>query len=263
VKARIQDVTGRSGIGEWAAETETEDLFEVANLYPDTTGLPMTVWISPCGDARHDVRVKVNMTLGNQISIANTAVVGVRPTPRVISGQLSLGDAQAVFRWIALNTDALVPYWEGCIDTASVIWGVKPLAPAPCGKPIPYEFPRNTRPRAPKRIAVAVTVVSVARCRPRLERDGSSSFTGAAHQRPDVLTTVSHTQNQHVLAVDAIDEDVAVGGKAPASRAKVVARPPGARISGQKKEALDDGVNLPVGDLGAAALLARILPDTV
>ena len=58
--------------------TEPEDLFEMANLYPDTTGLPMTVWVSPRGSARHDVRVKVNMTHGNQMSIANTAVVGVR-----------------------------------------------------------------------------------------------------------------------------------------------------------------------------------------
>ena len=93
MKARVKDVTRRSEIGEQAADTETEDLFETANLYPDTTGLPR---ISPRGNARHDVRVKVNMTHGNQMSIANTAVVGVRPTPRVISGRLSPGDAQSV-----------------------------------------------------------------------------------------------------------------------------------------------------------------------
>ena len=114
-----------------ADETEAEDLFEMANLYPDTTGLPMTVWISPRGNARHDVRVNVNMTHSNQMIIANTAVVGVRPAPRVIAGQLSPGDAQAVFSWIALNTDALVAYWEGHIDTARVIQALKPLAPAP------------------------------------------------------------------------------------------------------------------------------------
>ena len=131
MKARVKDVTRRSEIGEQTAETETEDLFEMANLYPDTTGLPMTVWISPRGDARHDARVKVNMTHGNQLSIANTAVVGVRPTPRVISGRLSPGDAQAVFGWIALNTDALVAHWEGHTDTARVIQALKPLPPAP------------------------------------------------------------------------------------------------------------------------------------
>lgn len=130
VMARVKDVTERSGIGKLAAEPEIEDLFEMANLYPDTTGLPMTVWISPRGNARHDVRVKVNMAHGNQMSVANTAVVGVRSTPRVITGRLSAGDRQAVFRWIALNTDALVAYWEGHIDTARAIQALKPLAPA-------------------------------------------------------------------------------------------------------------------------------------
>src|SRR5882724_71466 len=95
----------------------SEDLFEMANLYPATTGLPMTVWVSPRGNARHDVRVKVNMTYGDQMNVANTAVVGVRPTPHVIAGQLSQDDRQAVFEWVSLNTAALVAYWEGRIDT--------------------------------------------------------------------------------------------------------------------------------------------------
>src|SRR6478672_9202992 len=100
-------------IAEGTSDTTADELFEMANLYPDTTGLPMTVWVSPRGSARHDVRVKVNMTHGNQMSIANTAVVGVRPTPRVIAGQLSPGDTQAVFQWVVLNTGVLVAYWEG------------------------------------------------------------------------------------------------------------------------------------------------------
>ena len=58
---------------------EPEDLFEMANLYPSTTGLPMTVWVSPRGNAHYDVRVRVNMTNGDQIDIAATAVVAVRP----------------------------------------------------------------------------------------------------------------------------------------------------------------------------------------
>jgi hypothetical protein len=49
-------------ISEDAGALETDELFEMANLYPRTTGLPMTVWVSPRGNARHDVRVKVNMS---------------------------------------------------------------------------------------------------------------------------------------------------------------------------------------------------------
>jgi hypothetical protein len=128
---RGKKITGQSAIREETGAREDQDLFEMANLYPDTTGLPMTVWISPRGSARHDVRVKVNMTHGNQMSITNTAVVGVRPTPRVIAGQLSPGDTQAVLRWITLNADALIAYWQGSIDTARVIQALKPLPPAP------------------------------------------------------------------------------------------------------------------------------------
>jgi hypothetical protein len=100
-----------------ASEPDTDELFEVANLFPRTTGLPMTVWVSPRGNARHDVRVKVNMTHGDQMNIANTAIVGVRPSPHVIAGHLPPDDLRAVFEWISLNTAALVDYWDGRIDT--------------------------------------------------------------------------------------------------------------------------------------------------
>jgi hypothetical protein len=98
-------------------EPETDELFEMANLFPRTTGLPMTVWVSPRGNARHDVRVKVNMTHGDQMNIANTAVVGVRPTPHVIAGHVSPDDERVVFEWVSLNATALVAYWDGRIDT--------------------------------------------------------------------------------------------------------------------------------------------------
>src|SRR5918997_2641600 len=91
-----------------ASNGETEDLYEMANLYPDSTGLPMTVWVSPRGNARHDVRIKVNMTHGDRMDITNTAVVAVRPTPRVLAGQLSPADAQAVFQCRSLNADELI-----------------------------------------------------------------------------------------------------------------------------------------------------------
>ena len=127
---RIKEITERNVMPEEAAATETEDLFEMANLYPDTTGLPMTVWVSPRGNARHDVLVKVNTTHGNQMNIANTAVVGVRPAPHMITSLLSPVDAQAVFQWVAMNTDTLVEYCDGRIDTARMIWALKSLLPS-------------------------------------------------------------------------------------------------------------------------------------
>src|SRR6266566_4000298 len=115
---RVKEIIEPAVAPEEDVESDARDLFELANLYPDTTGLPMTVWVSPRGNARHDVRVKVDMMHGNQMNIASTAVVGVAPTPHVIAGQLSPADTQAVFDWIALNTEVLVANWAGQIDTA-------------------------------------------------------------------------------------------------------------------------------------------------
>jgi hypothetical protein len=98
-------------------QTNQEDLYELANLYPRDTGLPMTIWVSPKGNARHDVRIKVCLSPGDRMDAANTAVVGVRPQPRVIAGQLPAQDFAAVGKWITLNTAALVGYWDGHLST--------------------------------------------------------------------------------------------------------------------------------------------------
>jgi hypothetical protein len=71
--------------------------------------------------------------------IANTAIVGVRPTPRLIAGQLSPADAQAVFEWVTLNTDTLVGYSDGRIDTAQIILALKALPPS--GQPSMHPAP--------------------------------------------------------------------------------------------------------------------------
>ena len=109
--------------GAQAEALEPEDLFEMANLFPRTTGLPMTLWVSPRGNARHDVRVKVNMTHGNQMSVTNTAVVAIRPSPHLIAPD----DQRAVFQWVSLNTDALIACWDGQIDTIQLGQRLKPL----------------------------------------------------------------------------------------------------------------------------------------
>ena len=66
-----REITEQAVNPEEAGETEPEDLFEMANLFPCTTGLPVIAWVSPRGNARHDVRVKVNMTHGNQMTVSN------------------------------------------------------------------------------------------------------------------------------------------------------------------------------------------------
>jgi hypothetical protein len=131
---RIKQVIEGPIASEDTVDQDKRDLFEMADLYPDETGLPMTVWVSPRGNARHDVRIKVNMTHGNQMNISNTAVVAVRPTPRLIAGRLLPGDAQAVFEWVRLNTDTLVAYWSGQIGTIRMAQALKPSRPSGQGQ---------------------------------------------------------------------------------------------------------------------------------
>ncbi len=97
------------------------DFYEMANLYPADTGLPMVVWASVRGNARHDVRVKVCETHGTQMQPGTLASVAVRPTPRLVAGQLSPADLRAVSDWIRLNEAALVDHWEYRISAAEFV----------------------------------------------------------------------------------------------------------------------------------------------
>jgi hypothetical protein len=106
-----------------------EDFFEMANLFPADTGLPMVVWVSERGHARHDVRVKVNQSYGTRMLPGNLAVVTVRPTPRLVAGKLSPRDLDAVSDWIRLNEAALVDYWEYRISTAQLTQQLRRLPP--------------------------------------------------------------------------------------------------------------------------------------
>jgi hypothetical protein len=117
----------REVASETAEAQESDDLFEMANLFPHRTGLPMTVWVSPRGGARHDVRIKVNVTHGDQMNADNTAVVGVRPAPHLIAGRLLPEDERLVFVWITINSAALIAYWEGQIDTIDLGERLRPI----------------------------------------------------------------------------------------------------------------------------------------
>src|SRR4030095_15453799 len=62
--------------------TETEDLFQMANLAPKRTGLPFVVWIFQKGVGQNDVRVKV--APGLKALSSEFISVTVRPDVRVV-----------------------------------------------------------------------------------------------------------------------------------------------------------------------------------
>ena len=109
---------------------ERDDFFKMANLSPTLTGLPMIVWISECGRARHDARVTVSLVHGRRAGPDRTASVSVRPTVGVVAGpQLDGRDLELVRQWIELNRDPILAYWNGDLLIDEVIAQLKPLAP--------------------------------------------------------------------------------------------------------------------------------------
>ena len=110
------------------AADEPDDLFDLANLSPTGTGLPMVVWISERGRARHDARVKVSLVHGRPVRPYRTTSVSVRPTVEIVAGpELDRRDMELVRQWIELNRDASIAYWDGDLLTDEVIARLRPI----------------------------------------------------------------------------------------------------------------------------------------
>jgi hypothetical protein len=102
-------------------KTTTEAPFEMAPLYPKHTGLPITVWVSPRGRARHAAQIKVCRRPGERMDPTDLVSVSIRPSARAIDGELRQDVMQAVAAWIAANEAVLIDYWDGAIDTVELV----------------------------------------------------------------------------------------------------------------------------------------------
>lgn len=99
-----------------------EDFFLMANLSPRVTGLPMVVWVSQRGGARHDARVKVSLEHGHRMRADRTCSVSVRPTVDIVAGPaLPSEDLALVRTWIERNRQVLLDYWEERIATDELL----------------------------------------------------------------------------------------------------------------------------------------------
>ena len=102
-----------------ARQSESDALFEMANLFPKHTGLPFVVWISIGQGVRNEVRVKVSP--GPKAIPSQMTSVAIRPNVHVIQGEISPTDLNLLTRWIELNEDVILRYWDGSIDTVDAM----------------------------------------------------------------------------------------------------------------------------------------------
>jgi hypothetical protein len=93
----------------------------MANLFPEDTGLPVTVWASPRGGARQAAHVKVCRVPGNKMVPTNTVVMSIGAEPVVVAGKLPSRYSEPVAQWIAANREALLEYWAGTIGTGALL----------------------------------------------------------------------------------------------------------------------------------------------
>lgn len=101
-------------------------LFDRANLRPERTGLPFVVYISQKGGAWDDVRVKI--ARAPKVRASDMATVAIRPAVRVVRGALDPGDLADLSRWIDINRDVLIDYWNGDIAyTEDALAALRPL----------------------------------------------------------------------------------------------------------------------------------------
>ncbi len=101
------------------------DFFLMANLEQECTGLPFIVWISVRGNARHDVRVKVSR--GLKAIPSELVSVAIRPDIRVVNGKISGSDLALLRRWIELNQDVIVRYWNSEIGTMDALRAIRSI----------------------------------------------------------------------------------------------------------------------------------------
>ena len=73
------------------------------------------VWISPNAGGLNDVRVKVSK--GPKVHASELISVAVRPEVQVVGGgRMTARDLDLLRKWIALNRDVIVKYWDGEIE---------------------------------------------------------------------------------------------------------------------------------------------------
>jgi hypothetical protein len=82
-------------------------------------------WISVKGGAQHDVRIKVSR--GPKATPSEMSSVAIRPAVEVREGHLDSSDLELLKRWVELNRETILKYWESEIDTQDAVNALRPI----------------------------------------------------------------------------------------------------------------------------------------
>jgi hypothetical protein len=100
------------------------ELFEMANFHPRTTGLRFVIWFSGDPVARHH-RPRGNVRVGDEFypfSLDTPVEWLAAPAPGV-----SAKDFAQLTQFVELNRPVLLAYWNGEIDTSELAGRLHPV----------------------------------------------------------------------------------------------------------------------------------------
>lgn len=101
-----------------------DELFEMANFHSKTTGVPHVLWFSGDPETKHNrPRGKVRIEgVYYPFSLDEPVEWLVQPPSEV-----SAKDFSAIARFVRLNRDALLAYWNGEIDTRDLALKIRSI----------------------------------------------------------------------------------------------------------------------------------------
>jgi len=86
---------------------------EMANLFPDDTGLERIIWFGEVG-GQHGPRIKVSNVKG-KFALNDNFVISVDKNPRVLtprSMKIKNSELEDIFDWVKINYDDLMEMWK-------------------------------------------------------------------------------------------------------------------------------------------------------
>jgi hypothetical protein len=99
-------------LSELSDKQEEHLMFEMANLYPQKTGLSVVMYFGEVG-GQHGPRLKVSNTPG-KFNTSDNFVVSVSENPEVKAGKEKISQAalSQIFEWVKLNYTELMELWK-------------------------------------------------------------------------------------------------------------------------------------------------------
>lgn len=105
-------------------------LWEMANLHPRDTGLPVIVWADSNRQMKHGLRIKFQNSYSDKTDSGSLVPMTISENPQIpvqVKLKISKADLQKVRQWVILNKDLLVAYAEEEITTKDFVNNLKTL----------------------------------------------------------------------------------------------------------------------------------------